>query len=309
MSNQNNRLPTKGDLITEARNPRTKNLDSLSARELVQLINAEGAGVAAAVEKETDNIATALAIIESSLKNGGRLVYIGAGTSGRLGILDAVECVPTFNTRPGQVIGIIAGGPDAVVNPAEGAEDDEQAAIVDLKQINLSDRDVLVGIAASGTTPYVHSALRYARSLNATCIGLSCNADAPLAADCHVSILPVVGPEVLSGSTRMKAGTATKLVLNILSTGAMVLLGKTYSNFMVDMRATNLKLMDRSLRILQEVVSLSGDAAKDLLKRCDGELKTAITVSTLDISVEAARQILNEADGKLRDALAEERRQ
>src|SRR5439155_11899905 len=225
-------------LQTEGRNPSSSNLDELTALEIVRLMNAADAAVAAAVATQAEAIARAIDVIADRLRRGGRLVYVGAGTSGRLGVLDATECPPTFNAPPGQVIGIIAGGPAALTLAVEGAEDHPEFGEQDLKALNFTSQDVFVGIATSGRTPYVLGAADYARRVGAATIGLACNTDAELGAHVDLMIQPVVGPEVLSGSTRLKAGTATKLVLNMLSTGAMVRLGKCYGNLMVDLRAT-----------------------------------------------------------------------
>ncbi|GIW94870.1 MAG: N-acetylmuramic acid 6-phosphate etherase [Pirellulaceae bacterium] len=292
-----------GRLVTERPNPISGNLDQLSALEIVRLINAEDARVPQAVAAVAEPIAAAVELIADRLRTGGRLVYLGAGTSGRLGVLDAAECPPTFNTRPEQVIGLIAGGPAALVRAVEGAEDNADAAAADLRAVGLSARDVVVGIATSGRTPYVVGGLRYARQVGASTVGLVCNDDAELRPWCDIFIAPVVGPEVLAGSTRMKAGTATKLVLNTLSTGAMVLLGKTYGNLMVDLRATNTKLMARARRIVCQLTGLTAAAAESLLARCDGEVKTAVVVARCGVDVAEARRLLEEAGGRLRQAL------
>ena len=290
-------------LTTEARNPASEDLDSLTPLELVRLINAEDAKCAAAVAEVAEPIAKAIEAIANRLSHGGRLIYIGAGTSGRLGILDAAECPPTFRSDPSQVLGIIAGGPGAMLKAVEGAEDSPTMAAEDLRKIDLCSHDVLVGIATSGRTPYVIGALDYARSQGAFTIGLACNKDALLSSRADISIIPVVGPEVLSGSTRMKAGTATKMVLNMLSTGAMVQMGKTYGNLMVDMNATNTKLTERAKRIVSTLTELPGEKAAELLGRAAGEVKTAIVMHRLDLSPEQARSKLHAARGHLRRAL------
>ncbi len=251
-------------LTTESRNPASEDLDGLSSLEIVQLINAEDANVAVAVGSEAVSIARAIDAIADRLGRGGRLVYVGAGTSGRLGVLDAVECPPTFNTDPAQVVGVIAGGSAALTRSVEGAEDLPALAIDDLKNVQVGPNDVVVGIATSGRTPYVIGALEYAQSVGAFTIGLSCNRDPELASRANLSITPVVGPEIVSGSTRMKAGTATKMVLNMLSTGAMIRLGKTYGNLMVDLRASNSKLADRARRIVRAVTHLSDLDSEEL---------------------------------------------
>jgi N-acetylmuramic acid 6-phosphate etherase len=290
-------------LTTEARNPASERLDSLSPLELVRLINEEDAKCAQAVSEVAESIAKGVEVIADRLAKGGRLIYIGAGTSGRLGILDAAECPPTFRSDPSQVLGIIAGGPSAMLKAVEGAEDSPNMAADDLRKINLSSNDVVVGIATSGRTPYVLGALDYARSQGAYAIGLACNRDALLSSRADLSIIPVVGPEVLSGSTRMKAGTATKMVLNMLSTGAMVQMGKTYGNLMVDLNATNTKLTERAKRIVSTLTDLSKDKAAELLTRCGGEVKTAIVSYRLDLSPDQARSKLLAAHGHLRRAL------
>jgi N-acetylmuramic acid 6-phosphate etherase len=290
-------------LTTEGRNPASEELDGLSALEIVRLISSEDAKVAAAVAEQADSIAQGIDVIADRLARGGRLVYIGAGTSGRLGVLDAVECPPTFNTHPSQVVGVIAGGSPALTTAVEGAEDRPELAVEDLKNVGLTSGDVLVGIATSGRTPYVLGSLEYAQSMGVFTIGISCNRDPQFATRCNLSIAPVVGPEVVSGSTRMKAGTATKMVLNMLSTGAMVRLGKTYRNLMVDLRASNTKLADRARRIVRAVTNLSPADSERLLDDCGGEVKTAIVSHYTGFSSAEARQLLLASDGHLRKAL------
>jgi N-acetylmuramic acid 6-phosphate etherase len=290
-------------MTTEARNPASEKIDTLSALELVRLMNAEDARVAEAVGREAQPIARAIEVIASRLKAGGRLIYIGAGTSGRLGVLDASECPPTFSTPPELVVGLIAGGYGALTRAVEGAEDHPEHAVDDLKRIHFAATDVLVGIATSGRTPYVIGGLKYARQLGAFAIGLACNDGSALTDAADLMITPVVGPEVISGSTRLKAGTATKLVLNMLTTGAMVLLGKTYGNLMVDLKATNTKLILRTRRIVAELTGLSEEAAEDQLVRCGGELKTAVVAQRHGVSAEVARRLLARAGGQLRAAL------
>lgn len=290
-------------LTTEGRNPASENLDSLSPLEIVRLINAEDRRVAEAVAEEAVSIAKAIDVISHRLMHGGRLVYVGAGTSGRLGILDAAECPPTFNSDPSQVLALIAGGPSAMLKAVEGAEDSPDLAAEDLKGIGLDSQDVVVGIATSGRTPYVIGALEYARTQGAFRIGLSCNREAALSSRAEINIVPIVGPEVVSGSTRMKAGTATKMVLNMLTTGAMVRMGKTYGNLMVDLQATNFKLTERTKRILCDMTDLDSDGAMDLLSKSNGELKTAIVASRLRIDPEEARLRLTHSQGRLRQAL------
>lgn len=291
------------NLTTEAINPASVDLDSLDTLELVRLINAEDAKVAAAVAGQAGAIADAIDLVAARLAAGGRLVYAGAGTSGRLGVLDAAECPPTFNADPGQVIGLIAGGERALTRAVEGAEDSPQQGAADLEAIGLTARDVVVGIAASGRTPYVIGALDKARSAGAATIAFTCNAGSAIAAHADLAIEVVVGPEVLAGSTRMKAGTATKMVLNMLTTGAMVRLGKTYGNLMVDLQATNRKLVDRATGIVCRLTGLARGEATALLERCGGDLKTAIVSHRLGLDAGAARDRLAAADGRLRVAL------
>ena len=290
-------------LTTEARNPASEDLDGLTALQIVQLINSEDAKVAAAVAEESTAIARAIDAIADRLESGGRLIYFGAGTSGRLGVLDAVECPPTFNSPPTQVVGIIAGGYAALTTAVEGAEDRPDFAVEDLKHANLSNGDAVVGIATSGRTPYVIGGLEYAQQVGAFTIGLSCNRDPQLARCCEISIAPVVGPEVVSGSTRLKSGTATKMVLNMLTTGAMIRLGKTYGNLMVDLRASNVKLADRARRIVRAITKLSIDESERLLQDCGGEVKTAIVSHGRGVSSTEARQLLSASHGHLRKVL------
>src|SRR5262245_23715919 len=293
------------DLLTEARNPQSEDLDVLSALEIVRLMNAEDATVPAAIATQTEPIARAIDVIVERFQRGGRLVYVGAGTSGRLGVLDASECPPTFNSPAGQVIGLIAGGLTALTTAVEGAEDHPESAEADLRQIHLSVNDVLVGIATSGRTPYVIGAMRYARSIGSFAIGLACVKDAALSAEADLMIAPLVGPEVLTGSTRLKAGTATKLVLNMLTTGAMVRLGKTFGNLMVDLRATNVKLKARTNRIVRHLLHLDSDEADTLLAQCDGELKTALGVGRTGLTPQAARDRLRDCQGRVGTVLAD----
>ncbi len=291
------------NLTTEERNPASEGLDGLSPQAIVELINSEDKKIADAVGQQSEEIAKGIEVIAHRLQHGGRLIYVGAGTSGRLGILDAAECPPTFNSDPAQVIGIIAGGSTAMLRAVEGAEDSPELVVEDLRRIDLTSLDVVVGIATSGRTPYVLGALDYARSQGAYTIGLSCNRDSKIRSRADLSIAPVVGPEIISGSTRMKAGTATKMVLNMLSTGAMVRLGKTYGNLMVDLQATNSKLTERSKRIVCTLTDLDAVHATELLERCNGELKTAIVAHRLATDPAEARRRLQAAHGHLRLAL------
>lgn len=278
-------------------------VDSMSALEIVRLMNDEDARIAAAVRREDEQIAAAIEVITTRLRGGGRLVYIGAGTSGRLGVLDASECPPTFSTPPEMVVGVIAGGPAALTRAIEGAEDDPEQAVRDLQAVAFAEKDVLVGIATSGSTPYVVRAIEFAHELGAATIGFSCNEHSRVAEAADIAITPVVGPEVVSGSTRLKAGTATKMVLNMLTTGAMIRLGKTYENLMVDLTASNQKLRDRSVRLVHTFTGLDAADAQALLDRCDGELKTAIIAQLCELPPAEARARLTQADGHLRAAI------
>ena len=290
-------------LTTEAVNPASANLDALAPLELVRLMNSEDARTVAAVAAAAESIAAAIELAVIALRSGGRIVYVGAGTSGRLGVLDAAECPPTFNAEPWQVVGVIAGGSQALVRAVEGAEDVRDQGGRDLAAHNLSSRDLVVGIATSGRTPYVLGAIEYARSIGAKSVGLACNEDAEVVALADVGVTLLVGPEVLSGSTRLKAGTATKMVLNMISTGAMVGNGKTYGNLMVDLRATNEKLKARTIRIVSRLTGLSPQAAQETLALCNGELKTAVVVVKRSVTPEAARRLLSDSHGILRLAL------
>lgn len=273
----------------------------MSARELVALINAEDATVPAAVAAAADEIARTVTLVAEAIYAGGRLIYVGAGTSGRLGVLDAAECPPTFRTPPEMVLGIIAGGTRALLRAVEGAEDDVNAGAGIMDEYQVTALDVVVGIAASGTTPFVRGALGRAQTIGAKAVLVTC-ADPPqlLLDTCDVCIVAKVGPEVVTGSTRMKAGTATKLILNTITTSAMILLGKTYGNLMVDLLATNEKLADRSERIVMETTNRTRDEARAVLAAAGGEVKTAIVMARLGLDADAARQRLAAAHGHLR---------
>lgn len=266
-------------------------------------MNAEDQHVINAVAREELAIARAIDVIAERFSQSGRLIYIGAGTSGRLGVLDASECPPTFSTPPEMVVGLIAGGRDALTRAIEGAEDDAHAAVGELQRLQLSDRDVVMGIATSGRTPYVLGALEYARTVGAFTIGFACNHNSAIAKAVELMIAPIVGPEVITGSTRLKAGTATKLVLNMLTTGAMVRIGKTYGNLMVDLRPTNEKLRDRSQRIVADISGLQQPLAAELLNQCNGEVKTAIVSAVARVTPEEARRMLAQHAGHLRATL------
>lgn len=287
--------------ITEQRNPRTANIDLASPLEIVDLMNAEDRRAAEAVATQRESIAQAIALVESAFRSGRRLFYIGAGTSGRLGILDASECPPTFGSDPELVQGIIAGGPAAVFRSQEGAEDSPEGGAEAIATAAVQAGDVVVGIAASSTTPFVRGALLKARALGAATVLVACTPiDPDFASQLTTTIVPVVGPEVVTGSTRLKAGTATKMVLNMLTTGAMIRIGKTYGNLMIDLRATNAKLTDRSERITMVVTRLDRDAARELLQRADGRVKIAIVMHALGVDANAAEQALQQAGGVVR---------
>jgi N-acetylmuramic acid 6-phosphate etherase len=290
-------------LDTEKVNPATAGIDRMSPLEIVQVINNEDAKVAQAVRQVLPSIARAIEGIASRLLRGGRLVYAGAGTSGRLGALDASECPPTFNIPQAMVTACIAGGPQALGQAHEDFEDSLEAGQLDMASLGISEADAVVGITASGRTPYVRGAIAYAKEQGALTIGLACNAGTPLEQEVEIMIAPVVGPEVITGSTRLKAGTAQKMVLNMLSTGSMILLGKTFGNLMVDVRATNYKLQQRALSIVRQVTGLDEDAAQTLLETSGGEVKTAILVARANISPEQARERLAAHGYVLRAAL------
>ena len=291
---------------TEQRNPRSERIDVASSLEIVDLMNAEDATVPVAVRGERERIAEAIDLVVEAFQGGGRLIYVGAGTSGRLGVLDAAECPPTFGTPPTLVIGVIAGGYGALVKSVEGAEDDVNAGAAAIDTAAVADTDVVVGIAASGTTPYVRSAIGRAQTLGARTILLSC-APPPrvLAETCDVLIQPIVGPEVLTGSTRLKAGTATKLVLNTITTGAMVRLGKAYGNLMVDLMAWSDKLEDRGERIVMEVCGVGREQARQAIADAGGSVKLAIVMVKKDTDKEEARRLLEAAGGFVRKAVGD----
>lgn len=292
-----------GSLVSETRNPQTMDLDCLSTLAMVERFNQQDALVAGAVEKTLPEVAQAVDAASESLKSGGRLIYMGAGTSGRLGVLDASECPPTFGVPHGLVIGLIAGGPGALLKAVEGAEDNQQLGEDDLKALNLTANDMVVGLAASGRTPYVIGGLRYARNLGCRTAAISCNPGSAIAQEAEIAISPVVGPEALTGSTRLKSGTAQKLVLNMISTGAMVKLGKVYQNLMVDMKATNIKLVDRACRIVVEATGATREEAEQALKQTDYEVKPAILMILTGVDAQTAQARLADSRGYLRPAL------
>ncbi len=290
---------------TETRNPKSRHIDQLSTLDALRIMNEEDATVTLAVREALPAIARAVDLIVARLRDGGRLFYVGAGTSGRLAVVDASECVPTFNTDPSLVQAIIAGGSAALVTSVEDAEDNRERGGEDLRARGVTAADVVVGIAASGRTPYVLGALDVARATGAATIGLACNAPAPLLEAADIAIGVVTGPEVVSGSTRLKAGTAQKLVLNMLSTASMIQLGKVYGNRMVDVRVSNEKLLDRARRIVAEVAGISLERAAELLDAADHQAKTAIAMARLGIDAPAAQAALDRVGGRLADIIGE----
>ena len=298
-----NLLQTLSTLITEQRNPNSMHVDSLSALEIVQLMNKEDKQVPLAIEKCLPQIAQAVECIVAAFQQGGRLVYIGAGTSGRLGVLDASECPPTFGVSPEMVKGIIAGGERALRHPIEGAEDSKAQAVVDLQTIHFSSKDVLVGIAASGRTPYVIGALEYAKSLGSVTVSIASNPNSAMANIVDIAIDTVVGPEVLTGSSRLKSGTAQKLVLNMLTTASMILMGKCYQNLMVDVQASNEKLKARAIRIVMQATDCDKALAEETLKQADQNAKLAIMMILSGLDRAQAEALLEKHHGKLQLAL------
>ena len=284
---------------TEARNPRTASIDRCDTLEILRLINAEDTLVAEVVRAALPQLMLAVDAVAAALRAGGRLIYVGAGTSGRLGVLDAVECVPTFGTEPWQVVGLIAGGSQALVRSVEGAEDDREAGCHDLMALNPRSCDVVVGLAASGRTPYVLAALEAARGVGARTVAIACNAPSPLLDAAEIAIPLVVGPEAITGSSRLKAGTAQKMVLNLLSTASMIRLGKVYGNLMVDVRVTNCKLAQRAVRIVGEVTGVDEIQATALLAEANWRVKPAIVMAILGVSADEAERRLCAADGLL----------
>ena len=298
-----NLLQTLSTLITEQRNPNSMHVDSLSALEIVQLMNKEDKQVPLAIEKCLPQIAQAVECIVAAFQQGGRLVYIGAGTSGRLGVLDASECPPTFGVSPEMVKGIIAGGERALRHPIEGAEDSKAQAVVDLQTIQFSSKDVLVGIAASGRTPYVIGALEYAKSLGSVTVSIASNPNSAMANIVDIAIDTVVGPEVLTGSSRLKSGTAQKLVLNMLTTASMILMGKCYQNLMVDVQASNEKLKARAIHIVMQATDCDKALAEETLKQADQNAKLAIMMILSGLDRAQAEALLEKHQGKLQLAL------
>lgn len=290
-------------MITESRNPASADIDSLPTLDMLRVINREDQTVALAVEKTLPQVAQVVDAVAQAFRLGGRLIYMGAGTSGRLGILDASECPPTFGTPAEQVVGLIAGGHKAILKAVENAEDNRELAVSDLKALNFNEKDVLVGIAASGRTPYVLGGMEYALSLGTTVAAVSCNPDSEMSRLAGIAITPVVGPEVITGSSRMKAGTAQKLILNMITTGAMIRSGKVYGNLMADVEATNAKLVERQKRIVMAATECDRATAEQALAACDGHCKTAIVMILAQLSAGDAKALLAQHQGFIRDAL------
>ncbi|WP_082630415.1 N-acetylmuramic acid 6-phosphate etherase [Peribacillus muralis] len=291
-------------LMTEMRNEGTKNIDRMNTMEIISAINNEDLKVAVAVQKVLPEIETVVEWAVESLKKGGRLIYVGAGTSGRLGVLDAVECPPTFSTPPETVLGIIAGGKSAFVHAVEGAEDKEEYGERDLIEVDLTADDTVIGIAASGRTPYVIGALRYAKKIGAKGVALSSNTDASITEAADIGIEVVVGPEVITGSTRMKAATAHKMVLNMISTATMIRMGKVYENLMVDVHVSNQKLKERAVRIIETVTDANYDHAKSILEAANNQVKPAIVMIKTSRDYVQATELLEKADGDVRKAIS-----
>ncbi|OGI22602.1 MAG: N-acetylmuramic acid 6-phosphate etherase [Candidatus Melainabacteria bacterium RIFOXYA12_FULL_32_12] len=290
-------------ILTEKRNPNTINIDLLSSRDIVELINKEDYKVAEAVNKELDKVAKAVDIITHSFLNNGNLLYFGAGTSGRLGILDASECPPTFNANPDMVRGYIAGGDVAIKKAVEGAEDSFEAGITDLVNSGAKAGDVVIGISASGNAPYIQGVLKKAKELNISTIGLACNKQAKIKEYSDILIAPEVGEEVITGSTRMKAGTAQKMVLNMLTTASMIRTGKTYENYMIDVQPTNNKLRDRAARIVSEIAEVNYKTAQETLISNNYNVKISIIMLKASLSTKEAEELLQQHNGRLREAL------
>ena len=290
-------------MVTESRNPASLQIDTLPTLDMLAVINSEDKKVPLAVEALLPTIAKVVDLVVEAFANGGRLIYCGAGTSGRLGILDASECPPTYGTPREQVVGLIAGGHTAILQAVENAEDNPQMGEQDLRDLRFSARDVLVGIAASGRTPYVLGAMAYARSLGATTAAISCNPNSEMGQAADIAIEALVGPEVVTGSSRMKAGTAQKLILNMITTGAMIRSGKVYSNLMVDVEATNAKLVQRQVNIVVEATECSPEQAEDALNQCQRHCKTAIVMILGGLSAPEASAVLSKNKGFIRQAL------
>lgn len=295
---------TLDNLLTEARNPQTMELDSMTPLEIVTAMNREDARVPESIRPQLPNIAQCVAWATEAIRSGGRLIYMGAGTSGRLGVLDAVECPPTFGVSPDVVVGLIAGGERAFIKAVEGAEDSRELGKADLETIGLTHRDLVVGIAASGRTPYVLGGLAYANSLGCKTAAISCNPGSAVGKEARLAIEVAPGPECLTGSTRLKAGTAQKLILNMISTATMVGCGKAYSNLMVDVMQTNEKLVVRAQNIVMEATGVSRDSAKEAIALAGGSCKLAVTMILADCTVEEAKERLERCGGSVRQAIA-----
>jgi N-acetylmuramic acid 6-phosphate etherase len=296
-------MPLEDHLLTEARNPASTAIDTLDAAGIVALMNAEDAKVVDAVHAVRASVACAIDLAADRFREGGRLIYVGAGTSGRLGVLDASECPPTFSTPPEMVVGLIAGGKTALTRAVEGVEDSPAQGASDLDALGANSRDLVIGIATSGRTPYVLGAIERAKSIGAYTIGLACNRPSLLGEIVDLEIAPLVGPEIIAGSTRLKAGTATKMILNMITTGAMVRIGKTFGNRMIDLQPTNEKLRIRTRRILRELGGVDDARARDLLERCAGHLKTALVCALAEVEPEQARALLADHGGQVREAV------
>ena len=290
-------------LVTESRNKETMGLDQMTPLEIVTVMNREDGKAVEAVGEVLPQIAQAIAWCTDSLKQKGRIIYIGAGTSGRLGVLDAVECPPTFGVSPDVVVGLMAGGTPAFVKAVEGAEDSQTMGEEDLKEIHLSPADIVIGLAASGRTPYVIYGLRYAKKIGCRTVAVSCNRDSEIGKEADLAIEPVPGPEVLTGSTRLKAGTVQKMVLNMISTGSMVVIGKVYQNLMVDVVQTNMKLITRAENIVMTATGCTREEARDSLEEAEGSVKLAITMILLQCGAKSAKTRLNRAGGYVRNAI------
>ena len=295
------------ELSTEQRNTRSMELDQMGPLQVAQLMNSEDRRVVDAVEEVLPQVAEAIELATASLRAGGRIVYLGAGTSGRLGVLDAAECPPTFGVSSDVVVGLIAGGGEALLKAVEGAEDSTTCGQQDLEALGLTSRDIVIGLAASGRTPYVVHGLRYARSIGCKTVAIACTNHSAIGAEADVAIEVATGPEVLTGSTRLKAGTAQKMILNMISTGSMVGWGKAYQNLMVDVQPTNEKLRERARRIVMEATGCSYERAAQALCEAGGETKTAIVALLLNLPADESRQALGRAHGRIREALGDKR--
>lgn len=290
-------------LTTESQNEHTMKIDTASTKEILNIMNKEDQKVALAVQKVLPDVEVAVEFVSESFQKEGRLIYVGAGTSGRLGVLDAVECPPTFSTNPNQVQGLMAGGEKAFVKAVEGAEDNEELGAADLQKIHLNERDTVIGIAASGRTPYVIGALRYAKSVKAKTVALSCNGNSLIGKEADHSIEVVVGPEVLTGSTRLKAASAHKMILNMISTAAMLKVGKAYENLMIDVHVSNEKLKERAIGIICKIMGVSYEQASRTLEEANNEVKTAVVMIKTNENYDTAKMLLNNADGYVRKAI------